>query len=252
MRPSTSFLVAGMLTGVACSGTGSQEGADANAAFLFASDAGTDGSADAGADTSGNMDAAGISGDDAGSPDVDAGAPGMDAGPSPADAGVLLDAGSVPVDAGSPSTADAGPDLGDSVPNSAPVCTSGVYWLLGNLGTDVMNPGQACITCHATNNGPTFTAAGTVYPTTHEPNNCDGQVSGWTLVITDAAGNRISLTPNLAGNFDTKTPIVFPYTVQLSANGQTREMLTPQSTGDCNSCHTQDGANGAPGRIVAP
>jgi predicted CXXCH cytochrome family protein len=25
-----------------------------------------------------------------------------------------------------------------------------------------------------------------------------------------------------------------------------------QTTGDCNSCHTQSGANGAPGRILLP
>ena len=29
-------------------------------------------------------------------------------------------------------------------------------------------------------------------------------------------------------------------------------MATPQSTGNCASCHTAKGANGAPGRIVAP
>jgi hypothetical protein len=29
-------------------------------------------------------------------------------------------------------------------------------------------------------------------------------------------------------------------------------MSGAQMTGDCNSCHTQDGWNGAPGRIVAP
>jgi len=179
---------------------------------------------------------------DAGPTPSDAGAPFTDAGPP------FSDAGTPSVDAGAPS----GPDLGDTVPDAGAVCTSGVYWLLGNVGTDVMNPGQACIACHATNNGPKFTAAGTVYPTAHEPNNCDGVTSGWTIVITDAAGNKISMTPTLSGSFDTSTAIVFPYTVQITGNGYTREMLTPQTTGDCNSCHTQDGTNGAPGRIVVP
>ncbi len=156
-------------------------------------------------------------------------------------------------DAGGPAPVDAGPDLGDTVPDAGAVCTSGVYWLLGNVGTDVMNPGQACIACHSTmNHAPTFTAAGTVYPTAHEPDNCDGVTSGWQIVITDAAGTQTTLTPNLAGNFHTDNAIVYPYTVQIIANGFTREMITPQSTGDCNSCHTQNGANGAPGRIVEP
>jgi predicted CXXCH cytochrome family protein len=29
-------------------------------------------------------------------------------------------------------------------------------------------------------------------------------------------------------------------------------MMTPQETGDCNSCHTEQGRNGAPGRILLP
>lgn len=229
-----------------CCATPPADTVDAGAAFLFASDSGTPGSVDSGIRTS--TEDSGLPDDDAGTPDLD------DAGPPPiVDAGEPDDAGPIDLDAGLPPVSDGGMDLGDTVPNSPAVCTSGVYWLLGNVGTSVMNPGQACITCHSAMHGPTFTAAGTVYPTAHEPDNCDGQISGWTIVITDAAGNKISLTPNLAGNFDTSSAIVYPYTVQItSSTGYTREMVTPQSTGDCNSCHTQDGANGAPGRIVAP
>jgi hypothetical protein len=235
----------------ACNGAMNEGAPDANALFQYTTDSGSALVADAGDD--GTDQDSGMVDMDAGFTMPDAGASAIDAG-STVDAGAsFVDAGPAFVDAGSPQVADAGPDLGDTVPNSAPVCTSGVDWLLGNVGTEVMNPGQACITCHDTNNGPKFTAAGTVYPTAHEPNNCDGKNSGWTVVITDAAGNRISLTPNLVGNFDTQNTIVFPYTVQIvGSDGYTREMLTPQSTGDCNSCHTQDGANGAPGRIVAP
>jgi len=29
-------------------------------------------------------------------------------------------------------------------------------------------------------------------------------------------------------------------------------MTAPQTSGDCNGCHTQTGANGAPGRITLP
>jgi hypothetical protein len=34
--------------------------------------------------------------------------------------------------------------------------------------------------------------------------------------------------------------------------GRERAMVTMQTSGDCNSCHTQNGANAAPGRIVLP
>ncbi|MGD0679831.1 MAG: hypothetical protein ABSC94_30975 [Polyangiaceae bacterium] len=41
-------------------------------------------------------------------------------------------------------------------------------------------------------------------------------------------------------------------TATITYNGKTAAMTTPQMTGDCNSCHTEQGANGAPGRIVLP
>ena len=47
-------------------------------------------------------------------------------------------------------------------------------WTGGNRGSADMNPGRACITCHSTMNGPSLTIAGTVYPTAHEPDLCNG------------------------------------------------------------------------------
>jgi len=41
-------------------------------------------------------------------------------------------------------------------------------------------------------------------------------------------------------------------TARVVRGDQERVMLSPQMDGDCNSCHTENGANGAPGRIVAP
>jgi hypothetical protein len=184
---------------------------------------------------------------DAGPTEVpDAGLTEFDAGPPP------FDAGPPPFDGGPPPPVDAGTDLGDSVPNSAPTCTSGITWFLGNVGTDLMHPGQACINCHSMHNAPTFTFAGTVYPSTHEPDDCNGLGSGWQVIITDAAGKTITLTPNLVGSFRSSEAFTPPYTAQVVANGRTREMFDPQVSGDCNSCHTQNGANNAPGRIVAP
>ncbi len=149
------------------------------------------------------------------------------------------------------------PDGGtSSVPNSAPVCTSGVTWT-GDDGSSLMHPGMACIACHTQGGsggegegGPSFSAAGTVYPTTHEPNDCYGIDA--TVTITDASGATYAATANRAGNFSFRQALQFPITASVSSNGRTRPMATPQMSGDCNSCHTQKGAFGAPGRIVAP
>jgi hypothetical protein len=130
---------------------------------------------------------------------------------------------------------------------TATVCTSNVMWN-GSTGPN-MRPGSSCRGCHG------YAIAGTVYPTLHEPTNCNG-VNGSTgvrVVITGANGTVLTLTPNSAGNFFSNTAPSTPFTVRLTSNAGTRAMNTPQTSGDCNSCHTQNGsANGAPGRIMAP
>jgi hypothetical protein len=66
----------------------------------------------------------------------------------------------------------------------------------------------------------------------------------------------VSLTSNSSGNFTLSTAaatqLVFPVTVKVMINGKTREMIGAAPDGDCNRCHTEAGANGAPGRILAP
>jgi hypothetical protein len=112
-----------------------------------------------------------------------------------------------------------------------------------------MRPGIGCKSCHS------FTIAGTVYPTAHEPMNCNG-VNGSTgvrVVITGANGTTVTLTPSAAGNFYSNAAVTAPYTAKITNTaGGARAMVMMQSTGDCNSCHSQNGANGAPGRIMAP
>jgi hypothetical protein len=46
--------------------------------------------------------------------------------------------------------------------------------------------------------------------------------------------------------------IKLPYHAKVRQGGRERAMNAPQMVGDCNSCHTQTGQNGAPGRIVVP
>lgn len=160
------------------------------------------------------------------------------------------DAGGVGDDA---SRADAAAD-----PFAAqPVCTSGLTWSKGDHGSSLMNPGLGCIACHSkSSEAPTLTLGGTVYPTAHEPDLCDGATSaiysGATIVVTGADQKTISLTPNAAGNFLYQGPLALPFHIKLTYMGRERMMGVAQTSGDCNSCHTQDGTNGAPGRILLP
>jgi hypothetical protein len=60
---------------------------------------------------------------------------------------------------------------------------------------------------------------------------------------------------NSAGNFwlDADVSVAMPYTARIEdAAGNVRQKLTPVSNGDCTSCHTRDGANGATGRLTPP
>lgn len=139
------------------------------------------------------------------------------------------------------------------------VCTSGTFWSSGNNGSSKMNPGLACIECHSQRGAPEFAAAGTLYPTIREPDLCNGASSstygGASVEIIDAQGKTYSTTPNSAGNFYINAGsanLVMPIRARVSYQGKTREMLTAQNSADCNSCHTEQGTNGAPGRVALP
>ena len=142
-----------------------------------------------------------------------------------------------------------------ALPDSAgSMCSSDTYWTQGDRESALMHPGGACIDCHARGEGPRFTVAGTVYPTAHEPLDCDGVGGGNDvhIQITDAAGTTLTMTVNAAGNFYSTAAIVFPFHAKVVTLGQERAMGVAQMTGDCNGCHTETGQNGAPGRIMLP
>jgi hypothetical protein len=127
------------------------------------------------------------------------------------------------------------------------------HWTAGNNGD--MRPGEACITCHSRGEGPAFVIAGTVYPTAHEPDDCNGAngtLDGATVVITDAKKVTLTLRPNTVGNFSSNAAITLPFQAKVVQGGKERIMVTPQTNGDCNSCHTSPGNNLAPGRIMLP
>jgi hypothetical protein len=140
---------------------------------------------------------------------------------------------------------------------AAPTCTSGKSWTGGSEGSGSMQPGVACIHCHASSGGeaPSFTIAGTLYPTAHEPDLCDGangSTDGAKVVITDANGKSVSLTPNSVGNFYYTGSVATPFHAKVTYMGRERDMVAGQTSGDCNTCHTQSGAMSAPGRIILP
>jgi hypothetical protein len=113
-----------------------------------------------------------------------------------------------------------------------------------------MHPGRNCFDCHQ--QGGFLVLAGTVYTNAHEVDDCNG-ASGVTVTVTDSIGNEYQSVTNAAGNFGlVGVPLVPPYTARLDYQGRVREMVGMQSSVGCNSCHTEAGAQDAPGRIMAP
>jgi mono/diheme cytochrome c family protein len=142
-------------------------------------------------------------------------------------------------------------------------CSSGTTWQGGDRGSDLMHPGLPCIACHTSRGeGPGYSIAGTVFPSAHEPDDCNGAASSasgpLSVLITEANGNTHTLPVNSAGNFFLRGTITTPYQAEVHSGGSVRVMTHTQTSGDCNGCHTVNGssntagATSAPGRIMAP
>ncbi len=136
-------------------------------------------------------------------------------------------------------------------PGADPACPSAKKWTKGTSGSKSMEPGMACIACHSNGEGPGFFAAGTVYPSPTAVDKCNGSPT-ITVELTGADGKVFTTTTNSAGNFYFSQNIAIPYKARVIAGALSRKMFAPQTDGDCNSCHTTQGVNGAPGRIVEP
>ena len=98
---------------------------------------------------------------------------------------------------------------------------------------------------------------GTVFGEPHAKDLCiappvsDGQIE----ILDNTGAVAATLTANGYGNFflaSTTNSVALPYTARVVGNGRTATMITPQTTGDCNTCHTEQGLQGAPGRIYWP
>jgi cytochrome c5 len=151
-------------------------------------------------------------------------------------------------DAGSDNGIDASTSTGGNSGGVLTGCTSGNRTPPAQ-GIN-MAPGRACGSCHAN------TFSGTVYPTEHEPNDCrgsDGKASAAKIVVTGANGKVANIPVSNGGNFYANMAgMTLPYSVKVVAGATERVMKSKTSNGDCNSCHTQDGTSGAPGRVLMP
>ena len=146
------------------------------------------------------------------------------------------------------------------------MCATGTFWGRGDRGDNEMHPGRACIQCHETwHRGPTFSIAGTVYGAFNEEDDCDGYPSDDSdqshrarIEVIDGNNHRFLIFANRVGNFYTTYPLRMPlrHVRVISPSGAVADMNSPAPHGDCNACHTRDGAmtstGTAPGRIVIP
>ncbi len=169
-------------------------------------------------------------------------------------------------DAGPP---DAGkPDGGSGM---LPVtCFSNMRWTEGNTGKKEMNPGYACRACHLGDNflgqnpnrvysgkGAKF-FMGTVYGEFNEADLCSANAvpDGTVVEILDSTGQlKLTLPVDKSGNFESTSvaaQVSLPYKARVRSNGRVRPMGDAQMNGDCNTCHTEQGRENAPGRIVWP
>jgi hypothetical protein len=137
-------------------------------------------------------------------------------------------------------------------PPAPTTCDTARHWTSGNRSAELMNPGEACVACHVRERvNEIFTASGTVYTDLHADPLCIGSAKG-TVEIIGADGAVVSLPVNASGNFATFAPFKKPYTARVKMGTKVRTMSSPQMNGDCNICHTVQGTEGAPGRIIWP
>lgn len=162
---------------------------------------------------------------------------------------------------------DGGTDGGMGLPTT---CFSNSKWAQGNTGAEGMNPGLACRSCHLGENfmgqnpngevnaGFAMFFMGTAYSDFNEANLCNANqvpVGAVVEILDDAGVLKLSLPIDPSGNFrsnSTTAGFPMPYRARIRANGSVRPMGTPQTNGDCNTCHTEQGRENAPGRIVWP
>lgn len=152
----------------------------------------------------------------------------------------------------------------------ASTCASGRAWKGGTTESEQMNPGFACRACHLGQNfqgqnpngrpepDTAYFFMGTAYSAPHEADLCAAASVPADAVVEILDTNdvvQLTLPINAAGNFasqSTTAAFPMPYKARVKANGKVNVMASAQSNGDCNTCHTAAGAEGAPGRVLFP
>jgi mono/diheme cytochrome c family protein len=122
----------------------------------------------------------------------------------------------------------------------------------------LLNPGEDCVACHrAGGKAPRslFTVSGTVFRSgAGEPR--ETGAAGVAVVLDDAAGRRVELLSNAAGNFWSREEVLFPVQVSLRGppGGPVRQGPPDRCHhGNCNQCHAYERPGvGARGRLVRP
>jgi hypothetical protein len=126
------------------------------------------------------------------------------------------------------------PDEGSGSSTGVAICSSNVYWKDMDKGSEFMHPGGKCNTCHDKNpmTAPNLTIAGTVYPTSHEPDECNGVTPSLndagapeiTIVITDKSGRTLPPLPvNSVGNFKFEAEVLKPFNVKVVPGKRTND-----------------------------
>jgi hypothetical protein len=145
--------------------------------------------------------------------------------------------------------------------SAAPRCTSGELWHRNRQEGPEHLPGSPCNRCHHEDNAasghgeaPIFNFAGTVYPTAHEPELCIAPAGMGGQVVVVYESGQVAIAPiNATGNFMHHAEAnAGAYLAKVIWNGRERQKRNPQTEGDCNTCHSAEGHEGAPGRFVLP
>lgn len=149
-------------------------------------------------------------------------------------------------------------DAAIEIPLAEVTCQSQSFWGGGDAPSAEMNPGLACRSCHQ-QAAPelAYYFAGTVFNELHGQDLCNTPPPEGARVeiLNEASDVVLTLRPNAAGNFSSKTigpTIPLPYRARVVVGERTKVMQTLQHSGDCNRCHSEQGQEGAPGRIVWP
>jgi hypothetical protein len=164
------------------------------------------------------------------------------------------------ITAGTPQGTCGGTDAGVDTTFTGPsTCTSGNITPVTYQESSNMNPGRACVQCHNSGEGPGWWLGGTLFDTGHVPDGCTpnaAQAADLTqakVIITDVNGTEHTLSVHQSGNFFPNVNIPKgAYHAKVVYQGKTRAMAGAQTNGDCNTCHTDAGVNGAPGRVALP